>query len=164
MHEFVTRGVVLSMEPSGEFDARYSLFTEQFGRIRARAKSVRKPTSKLAGHLQPGNLVSARFVETKGLQLVDAVKARVALLDPLDLHILDRILPETVPEPAVWAMFARQTFSWPAVLTTLGWDARHATCAVCHAPRPTVFHPTRQDFFCATCASRFAPDEVLLKY
>ncbi|HTY39637.1 MAG TPA: recombination protein O N-terminal domain-containing protein [Candidatus Paceibacterota bacterium] len=164
MHEDVTRALVLSEEPSGELDARYVLFTERLGKVRARAKSTKKPTSKLVGHLQPGTFASVRLVETKGVQLVDALKLQAGRIPLPDLYYLEQLLPEGVPEPVLWKMLVKGELVWTAALRALGWDPAAATCTSCRRARPNVFHIGRQEFFCAACASRFGPDAVLLKY
>ncbi len=81
MHEYVTKAVVLDKAThGGEVDARYSFFTERYGKIRAKAKSSRKIVSKLAGHLEPGTLASVRIIEQHGTQVIDALKiARVPI-------------------------------------------------------------------------------------
>jgi len=110
MQEYVTEAVVLDTVPSAELDVRVSLFTKKFGKLVARAKSVKKITSKLAGHLEPGNIIKIRLVEKKGLQLVDALKEREVqslsnsrelesdegghTMSPPDLYLLNQILHE----------------------------------------------------------------------
>ncbi|MFA6474778.1 MAG: DNA repair protein RecO [Patescibacteria group bacterium] len=48
-----TRGIVLFYEPWRDYDRRYVIYTEQFGKIRATAMGVRRPTAKLTGVLEP---------------------------------------------------------------------------------------------------------------
>ena len=74
MQEYVTEAVVLDAVPSAELDVRVSLFTKKFGKLVARAKSVKKITSKLAGHLEPGNVVKIRLFGEKGVQQVGGAK------------------------------------------------------------------------------------------
>ena len=84
MQEYVTDALVLKKEPLRDFDARYFFFTKKFGKMKGRATSARKITSKLAGHLEPGTLVTARFVERNGgngnggVQIADALMTRQA--------------------------------------------------------------------------------------
>ena len=74
MQEYVTRAVVLDKETrGGHADARYSFFTERFGKVRAKATSSRKIVSKLAGHLEPGTLSAVRIIEQHGTRVVDAL-------------------------------------------------------------------------------------------
>lgn len=50
-HEHKTEAVVLSTMDVFDADRLYLLFTRELGKIRARAKGVRRPTSRLTGHL-----------------------------------------------------------------------------------------------------------------
>lgn len=56
---------ILKSEPAGEIDRRYALLTEEFGKIEAVAKAVRKPRAKLAGHLEPVNFAWVGLIPTK---------------------------------------------------------------------------------------------------
>lgn len=161
MQEYVTDAIILRKDPLGDQDGRYTLFTKRFGKIVAKAKSSRKITSKLASHLEPGTVAKVRFIETKGTQLIDALKsARVAL--PLgDLHSLGQLMPDAEPEPALWELLSGGEFTWPAALGILGWDPEDAECVVCGEKKPSVFYITRQEFYCTTHASKARKDAVI---
>jgi|GEM_PF-4099231 len=51
MREIKTQAVVLSTMDVFDADRLYLLFTRELGKIRARGKGVRRPTSRLGGHL-----------------------------------------------------------------------------------------------------------------
>ena len=160
MLEYLSEAVVLSREPSGDLDSRFSVFTKRFGKLVGKAKSARKITSKLAGHLEPGNLVFLRIVEKSGLQIVDALKQERAALSHYDLHCLDRLLGEGEPDPALWQLISRD-FGWRKALSLLGWDAREARCETCGKRDPLWFDLGGQRFFCEACASKAKKGEVL---
>ncbi len=161
MQEYVTDAIVLKKDPLGDVDGRYTLFTKQFGKLVAKAKSSRKITSKLAPHLEPGIVAKVRFIETKGIQLIDALKSsRVAV--PLgDLYFLSQILPSAEPEPALWELLANGEFSWRMVLRILGWDPEDAECVVCGEKKPAYFYITHQEFYCRTHTSKALKDAVI---
>lgn len=167
MQEFITDAVVLNKGPSMDFDARYSFFTRRFGKIVGKAKSVRKITSKLAGHLEPGNLVRIRFVERNGgggTQVVDALKDRTLEIALPNLRLLDMMLHEGEPDAALWNELLGapgKAISWPRILRILGWDPAGAACDVC-GKAATHFYIPRQEFFCAVCASKLEQDGLLL--
>ncbi len=161
MQEYLSEAVVLSAMPNGDMDTRVSLFTKRFGKLKAKAKSARKITSKLAPHLQPGNVVRVRIVEKSGLHVADALKQSSLAVSPHALHVLDGLLSEAEPDMALWVALARETFSWPEVLKALGWDPRLAECRACAAPDVPLFHIRTQEFFCGACASKFPQNEVL---
>lgn len=156
----MTEAIVLNKEPQREHDARYSLFTKRFGKMVGKATSARKITSKLAGHLEPGNLVRARFVEKGGTQLVDALKYARIGASPVDLRLLHGILHEGEQDLALWNELTAGTFSWRNILRILGWDPAAAACELCGKPA-SHFYTFRQEFFCPSCASKFNQNELL---
>jgi recombinational DNA repair protein (RecF pathway) len=182
MHEYVTKAVVLDKATrGGEADARYSFFTERYGKIAARATSSRKIVSKLAGHLEPGTLTSVRIIEQHGTKVVDALKIAKVAIGLRDLAALNQLLGEWEPDYEMWEQLKSATpdagnegasknqFSWTATLAILGWDPRGAVCMNCSSGRPARnFYIPRQEFFCASCAaainrtSRFAPNHLIL--
>ena len=58
MATYKTKAIILSSYPYREHDRIISFFSEQYGRMEARARGTRKLESKLAGHLEP-------FIETE---------------------------------------------------------------------------------------------------
>lgn len=58
MATYKTKAIILSSYPYREYDRIVSFFSEDYGRIDARARGSRKLASKLAGHLEP-------FIETE---------------------------------------------------------------------------------------------------
>ncbi len=162
MQESVTDAIVLKKGPLGDLDGRYTLFTKRFGKIVAKAKSSRKITSKLASHLEPGSIVKVRFIETKGIQLIDALKSARVAVSLSDLHFLNQLLPDAEPELALWELLVAGEFVWPTALGILGWDPEGAECVVCGVTHPSVFYITRQEFYCRTHASKARKDAVIL--
>lgn len=67
MKEYATEAIIIGKEPLNELDSRIDFYTRHFGRLRAKAKSARKPTSKLAAHLEPLTLSRIRLVEKNGI-------------------------------------------------------------------------------------------------
>jgi recombinational DNA repair protein (RecF pathway) len=161
MQEYFTEAVVLNCEPSGDLDSRASLFTKRFGKLTAKAKSARKITSKLAGHLQPGNLVSARLVEKNGLHIADALKISKFPLPPSDLYFLSRLLPESELEPTIWRLIFSKKIDWIEILRVLGWDPKETLCHGCAKKTPVAFDTATQEFFCADCALKVDQNDLL---
>jgi recombinational DNA repair protein (RecF pathway) len=147
MHEYVTKAVVLDKATrGGEADARYSFFTERYGKVTAKATSSRKIISKLAGHLEPGTLVAVRIIEQHGTKVVDALKITRVQIGMRSLAALNELLGEWEPDAEMWhelvavvpsatepkgTMLGKATFSWARALAILGWDPREAVCANC---------------------------------
>lgn len=156
MVEFITEAVVLDKADAGEQDARISLYTKDCGKLTAKTKSLRKITSKLAGHLQPLNLVMARLVEKNGVQLVDALTLERRLPDPKQLKslfLIKELAAEGQPDPDIWEAFQNpQFFREPAgTLALLGFDPAFAKCNYCQAA-PKVFYPADFYFYCEKCS------------
>lgn len=164
MQEYVTNALVLRKDTLGDLDGRYTLFTERFGKVIGKAKSSRKITSKLAPHLEPGMVSKVRVLETKGTQLIDALKSERLIMSLNSLHALNQLLPEGEPEPLLWEMVAGNDLSWKKILSVLGWDPEGAQCALCggNARGPAnFFYIPRQEFYCRACASKVRRDAVI---
>lgn len=161
MREYFSEAVVLEIEPQGELDSRFSIFTKRFGKLKARGRSARKILSKLSPHLQPGNLVLARFVEKKGLQVVDALKQGRIETAVDELYKLEKLLNEEEVDLELWNVLAGK-FTWKKALAVLGWDPEHAWCFVCGTKKVNGFNLKAHDFSCPSCTSRFNPNEVVL--
>jgi len=161
MEEYVSNAIVLAKYPVGERDARYTIFTERFGKMAGRATSSRKITSKLAGHLEPGTVSKVRFVEKNGTRIVDALKISRGGIAPRDLALLEGILPDMQADEELWKLLTQRTFSWKAALAALGWDPRGAVCVQCGG-RAAWFFISRQEFFCDACVSKMGKSAVSL--
>ncbi|MDP3710785.1 MAG: DNA repair protein RecO [bacterium] len=59
---YTTEGIVLKKTAVGEADALFTIYTKDYGKIRAMAQGVKKETAKLKGHLETLNLVQLGFV------------------------------------------------------------------------------------------------------
>lgn len=64
---YKTEGVTLKHTPLGEADRLLAIYTRDFGKIRVVARGVRRPKSKLAGHLEL--LTRARLMLAQGKSL-----------------------------------------------------------------------------------------------
>lgn len=65
-----TRAIVLRRRDIGEADRILTLLSEQHGRIRVVAKGVRRPGSRLAGHLEPFCVTQVLIARTRGLDII----------------------------------------------------------------------------------------------
>src|SRR3990170_8049430 len=116
MQEYLSDAVVLSREPSGELDLRISLFTKKFGKLVGKVKSARKITSKLSGHLEPGNLIKVRVIEKNGFQIADALKSARTDTKEADLEVLGTLLHDEEPDSGLWALITSGNFNWKETL------------------------------------------------
>ena len=67
---FTTQAIVLKRQASGETDRLTTLLTEERGKLTVLAKGVRRLNSSHRANLEPGNLIQAFIIETKGLPLL----------------------------------------------------------------------------------------------
>ena len=171
MQEYVTDAIVLEKEPLRDFDTRYFFFTKRFGKLAGKATSARKITSKLAGHLEPGSVAKVRFVHRSGgsgngngaPQIADALKYGKLAASSANLHFLNKLLPGEEMDAALWNELAGAAFSWPRILRILGWDPGEAACEGCgRGKAASAFYIPKQEFFCAACALKLDPDELIL--
>ncbi len=158
MKDYVTKAVVLEREPIGEADSRVVLFTEQFGKVVARAKGARKITSKLSAHLEPLSLITARLVFSKSIQVADSLKVSSFKLNVESIEVAN-LISETVsnqhPDGHLWELISRGRFSGRGILTALGFDLAHAKCEVCHRPKPERFVIKQASYVCIKCLPKF---------
>lgn len=66
MATYQTNAIILKRENVFEADRVYHLYTEEFGKVRAVAGSVRKINAKLTGHLEPFNFAWVELMSKKG--------------------------------------------------------------------------------------------------
>ena len=59
---YSTEGIVLKKVESGEADFLFTIYTKDFGKIRALARGVKKEGAKLKGHLELYSLSNISFV------------------------------------------------------------------------------------------------------
>ncbi len=102
---YKTTGIVLRHRKLGEADKILTLFTPNQGKLDAVAKGVRRPTSKLAGHVEP--LIYSTFLLAQGRELdivtqAETVEPLTPLRDDLErvgralyaAELVDRFTPE----------------------------------------------------------------------
>lgn len=182
MTEFYSRALVIGREETGEMDGVIHLFTEKYGKIIARARSVRKITSKSSAHLQLLQFVQVRFVASKkiggGFIIMDVLwdedipriraHASHALLPVV--RALDGILKESQTEPQLWALLetaSKESYEATDVarvmLRILGFDPEHAVCSICGKKPVHRFVVSEDTFICAACTSQLPADEIVLE-
>lgn len=167
MLEHYTTAIVLGLDDRDDLDRVVTLYTKDFGRIRAKAKSIRKITSKLAGHLMVGSIVSIRLIERgdgNSLQVLDALSERLL---PISLELLrfvetlDKIVPLGLPDLGLWydaeKAISQGDFSpayYRRILIDTGLDVDSAVCKNCGNKRVSYFIPADVTFLCNDCLKK----------
>lgn len=104
---YKTEAIVLRQRKLGEANRIVILFTPAHGKLDAKAKGVRKTTSRMAGHLQPLNRCMAQLAQGRTMEVVagcETLESFQPLRDNLDrlsralyaAELADRFLPERV--------------------------------------------------------------------
>ncbi len=114
---YKTEAIVLRQTPLGEADRILTLFTTDIGKLRAVAKGVRRPGSRLGGHLELLNRVSVSLGQGRQLDVVGEVQTLQtyprlrADLERLSMaiymaEVIDLFSPERAVGYTVYRLFA----------------------------------------------------------
>ncbi len=164
MFEWCIDGIVIDREDTGEADARLSLYTKEFGRISAKAKSIRKITSKLSAHLGLGDLARVRLIgkseDTEHLQLVDALRIRKLDLGGELLSFLKDITFDREPDEHLWEVLSAGGKGKQEILQVLGLDPALAWCTHCTNRPVNYFLVSSHSFACHGCILKTGRNEV----
>jgi DNA repair protein RecO (recombination protein O) len=184
---YTTDAIVLRRERFGEHGVLLALFTPDQGKVRAIAKGVHRPASKLAGHLEP--LLHVRLLLARGRNL--DVVTQAELLQPFatlraDLYrtaaawyaveLVERLSEDRQENRSLYelllALLRRLDgdaspdlllrFFETRLLSYLGYQPALWRCAQCGAPAgagAALFSPAQGGLHCADCASG-APDAL----
>ncbi len=112
---FNLQGIVIKRRHLGETDRLLTLVSQEKGKIVCVAKGVRKLNSSKRAYLEPGNIIKAFFVVTKGLPLLiqaklisNAAPAKQNLTQIRQLmqilEIYDKLLVEQKIEPPTYQL------------------------------------------------------------
>lgn len=159
MIEHYTKSLVLHREPKGEVDEIFTLYTKDLGKIHARAKSIRRITSKLSGHLRQGSLNKIRIIEKggSGFQVIDALSDEFFRHDELHkfLDFLDKMTPEREPDHELWhyvesiiGLGELGSAEYRRLLEIMGFGPKFAKCVNCGRGEIAYFMPSDVIFLC----------------
>jgi DNA repair protein RecO (recombination protein O) len=169
-------GVVLRTIRLGEADRIVTLATPEHGKVRAVAKGIRKPKSRLAGRLEPLTYVKVLCWHGRELDIVNQVEAIdhfKAIRGDLDrvpiamtmLEVIDQVALEGHPMPNQFLMLVRglktlEDQPSPALLGAFLWKLLAAEglgpsldqCACCGQQATMVaFDANEGGFLCRAC-------------
>ena len=156
-NEYFTEAIVLDKEPAGEADSQVYLYTKELGRVTAKVISARKITSKLAGHLEPLNVIQVRLVQKNRFQVVDALRIStlprtVAMLNAL--RLAKDLTGEGQADSELWNVLSGGRATGVTVLSALGFDSQYAMCENCGNGTPSHFIYQRLEYWCSSCFSK----------
>lgn len=165
----------------GESDAILTLVTETHGKVGALARGVRKPTSRLAGVIEPFHTLHVRIDERRGelgaLREAKLVRVRAGLVAKLDameaggtlLRWARHLFPARTPEPHGFAAIIAVLDELDAgvsprsalvrgvfpLLASVGYGLELGSCVGCAKPcpegRPAYVDAARGGLVCRAC-------------
>jgi len=174
MNEYLTEAFVLDKKEMGDGDMILTLYTQKLGKVKVRATSIRKITSKLSGHFEPLTFVLARIVEKKGLRLVDGLSTiKVKTHDALKMaHVINSIAAENQPDPVPWHFLKsillsgnnENARSHKIILKSFGIEPQNEQCQICKQKEYEHFLVPDSAFACSQCILdlNLPEDDVLL--
>ena len=185
---YKTQGIVLKQTPIGEADRILSICTADLGKLRAVARGVRRPKSKLAGHLEPlthvrvsvaegrslDNIAEAETIHSfKGLREdLQRLSRAIYLADLVESFTAERSPSATTFQILLEALGRLQEDASPArviryfeiqLLRCSGFGPELHLCVECRSvlePGDHLFSPTRGGILCNDC--RVAQEEAML--
>lgn len=188
-HIFKTEAIILRQRRVGEADRFLTLFTPALGKIEAKAKGVRKTTSRMSGHLQPLTRCMLQLVQGHVTDVVtgcETLESFQPIRDDLGKlsralymsELIDRILPEQSPGFASYRLFVDslrrlETAEQPdspvrffelRLLDQTGFRPDFESCVSCGTemlPEQAYFAPQSGGAACRTCGSNMPGTRVL---
>jgi DNA repair protein RecO (recombination protein O) len=178
---YKTEAIVLRQRKLGEADKIVTLFTPNYGKLEAVAKGVRRPKSRLAGHLEVLTYTSAMLAQGRNLDVVtqaQAIESFAALRDDLDrlsralyaAELVDRFSPEGAESYHIFQLLLttlRRLAGGAAIdvalryfemqlLNLAGFQPQLRNCLGCQrslTPVPNYFSPAAGGVLCPSCGS-----------
>jgi len=174
-------GIVLRRFNFAEADRILVIYTRERGKVRAIAKGLRRPTSRLAGHLElfsRGDLLLAQGRELDVVSQVQITHAYAGLRTDIDraahafviAELIDAGTPDSNPQPDLYQTLVESLSSIEAhvrpdlaalqaqvhLLARLGFRPELQRCLHCRddlRPVQSFMYPARGGVMCPSCAS-----------
>jgi DNA repair protein RecO (recombination protein O) len=131
---YKTEAIVLRQRKLGEADRILTLFSPTYGKLDAKAKGVRKTTSRMAGHLQPLNRCMVQLARGRTMEVIagcETLESFQPLRDDLDrlsralyaAELADRFLPERVENLSTYRLLLDTLHRLQSAASASGGDA-----------------------------------------
>ncbi len=175
-----TEAIVLRASPLGEADRLLTLLTPGMGKLQATARGVRKPTSKLGGHLDLLTRSSLTLAKGQSLDTITGAEAQETFplvkgnLERLSraiymAELMDSFSPLEAPSPPVYTLFLEGLrglgieadsdlllrYVELQLLGLSGFLPELQRCAECHgqlAPSRHLWSPAAGGVVCPACS------------
>ncbi len=181
--EHYTEAFVLGRDDFKEHDGMVHLYTEELGKVSARARGLKKILSKSSAHLEPFNFVRVRLMNMKSgyYQIIDVlphdeISVREKKKDIKQCGVLmamaefvNAMTYELHPDQYLWNSIKRigindidRSTMYRALLKAFGFDPQYALCNACQFPEVRHFLHDDHGFYCDRCASKMSANTVVL--
>lgn len=182
MVEYFTEALVLNKKDFGETDALVYLYTEELGKVVAKARGLKKIISKLNPHLEPIHFVRIRLVGGKNgyFQAVDTLSFKKDLKKEIKnspeklakflriAEFIDNMTFEFQPDFKLWHTIKKifssdiaEIQAYRFILKDLGFDPESAECG-CGSKKAEFIEKSDHYFLCGSCASNYPENKLLL--
>ncbi len=179
---YKTTGIVLRQRRLGEADKIVTILTANLGKLDAVAKGVRRPRSKLAGHVEPLTYTSFMLARGRELDIVtqaQTVEVFPSLREDLErtgralyaAELVERFTPERQESYPVFRLFLETLrrlsteerldmtvrFFEMRLLSHLGYQPQMEECVLCGASLKPVTNGWSAEaggVLCPTCAAK----------
>lgn len=155
-----TEGIVLRRRNLGEADSIFTVFSPTEGKFDAVAKGVRKPKSRMRGHLEPLTRSNMHLAHGRSLDVftqAETIAAFISVRDDLDrltlalycCELVDRFTVDRAPQPAMYELLRQflegldqaapltvARYFELRILALTGYELQLARCAICGARLP----------------------------
>ena len=104
-HVYKTEGIVLRHTDAGEADRIITLYTPFRGKVRAVAKGARKPTSRMAGHVEQFTYTSIVVARGRNLDIItqaQTVHSFIEIRENLRLMVYASYVVELIERSSEW--------------------------------------------------------------
>jgi DNA repair protein RecO (recombination protein O) len=186
---YKTEAIVLRGRRLGEADRILTLYTPGFGKIDAKAKGVRKTTSRMSGHLQPLTRCMLQLAQGHASDVVtgcETLESFQGIRDDLErlsralyaCELVDRMLPDRLPGYVTYRLLLDTLrrlekdenadsvlrFFEMRLMDQSGFRPQLEVCVACSAalsPEQQFFAPQAGGVVCRACVPGLAGPRVL---
>lgn len=109
-----TRAIVIKKQSTNEYDQFVTCYTQEFGKVAAIAKSILKPTSIQAMHLDVLNLVEFELINGRAMPIIAGAQSENSYRDLKSSipslavafffsEVIDKMVPELEKDEKLWS-------------------------------------------------------------
>lgn len=183
-----TEGVILRRRNLGEADSIFTIFSPTLGKFDAVARSVRKPKSRMRGHLEPLTRSQLHIAAGRNLDILtqaETIASYLAVRDDLDrltlaiycCELVDRFTVDHAPQVELYDLLVELLEALNEtspltlgryfelhILALAGYEVQLVQCALCGSRLPeaeTFFSVGSGGLVCEACRARAGTGRLL---